>query len=161
MTLAVILALGASSGVVSGESAESVLLRTKGWEIVTVRTAERGALTGRLLGVEAGHVTLSPTNRTGYPLSDGEHVVPVLEISQIEVLEDRAGEWALPGALAGGMLALGFGLLLSQEPELYEPTLGSTVVLLGTGSALGALTGFVLGAVFPRWRVRYPLPPES
>jgi hypothetical protein len=62
------------------------------------------------------------------------------------------------GALVGGLLGAGLGVLFATQTVEEGETAGADWVLAigGGGAVAGGLLGALIGSAFPRWQRRYP-----
>ncbi|MEO8201759.1 MAG: hypothetical protein ABI679_14615 [Gemmatimonadota bacterium] len=82
----------------------------------------------------------------------------VISLASIDTLWVR-GRATKPGAIVGGVLGLGAGILLGVLAEAlceYDCGHAYVVPIALIGTAAGGATGAVIGAAIPRWRKVYP-----
>jgi hypothetical protein len=108
---------------------------------IRIETPALGRIQGTVAQRSAAALTLA---------NGGEHIIPIQEIQRAWV----RGNHAKTGAIIGGILGAGGGLLLGLliDAVCEGDCNGSaaTVTLLGLGA--GAGTGALIGLAFPRWK---------
>lgn len=119
-------------------------LRDSAW--IRVADVAHGRREARLLAQGSGEVVLDLGPR---PLR-----IPATSIDT--VWERRTA--SRTGALVGGLLGAGLGVLIAtQTAEKGETPPADWVLVIGAGGAAGGgLLGALVGTAFPRWDRRYP-----
>ncbi|MEP7326137.1 MAG: hypothetical protein ABI836_09335 [Gemmatimonadota bacterium] len=141
MALVTAYLLGAGSAAQAQRPDSISLARLRPTQFVRVETPVMGRVQGRLAGNSDGELRL---------VNGDEHIIPVKDIQRAWV----RGRHTKTGAIVGGLLGAGGGLLLGLlADELCEYCTHSAVVpvtLVGLG--IGAGLGAIIGAAIPHWK---------
>jgi hypothetical protein len=131
-------------GDIASREASVEALRTGAW--VRVAAAPLGRIEGRVVAHTATELVLS--------VEEGPSRIPLAGVDTLWV----RGKATRTGALVGGLLGTGLGILIATQAVEEGETPGADWVgAFGLGGALvGGSLGAALGSAFPRWDRRYP-----
>ncbi len=120
---------------------------------VRVRAADALSIEGVFLGLEGPDILLSTTP------ADQTQRVPIDRLEALWVRERATEKGFKIGAIAGGVLGVGFGILIGEvlcnnedcDSGTVEPALGLGLLGTAAGASIGALIGSLVSGWSPVW----------
>lgn len=121
---------------------------------VRVRAADALSIEGVFLGLEGPDMLLRTT-----PAEQAQHV-PVDRLEALWVRKRATRKGAKIGAIAGGVLGVGFGILIGEvlcnDEDCQSPTVEPALGLGALGAIAGAGTGALIGYLVRSWSPVWP-----